>query len=77
MDIKILEQYTLKTATASYLLQVYTDSEGDYRWRIMYNTEVVGTCNQGYKSKSSVFSNIEKQALVLSMFNKDLKNEID
>ena len=77
MDIKILEQYTLKTATASYLLQVYTDAEGDYRWRIMYNTEVVGTCNQGYKSKSSVFSNIEKQALVLSMFNKDLKNEID
>jgi uncharacterized protein YegP (UPF0339 family) len=77
MDINILEQYTLKTATASYLLQIYTDAEGDYRWRIMYNNEEVGTCNQGYKSKSSVFSNIEKQAQLLSMFNKDLPNEIE
>jgi uncharacterized protein YegP (UPF0339 family) len=77
MDIKILEQYTLSTPTASYLLQVFTDSEGDYRWRIMYNNEEVGTCNQGYKSKSSVFSNIEKQATLLSMFNKDLPNEIE
>ncbi len=77
MDIKILEQYTLKTATTSYLLQVFTDAEGDYRWKIMYNNEEVGTCNQGYKSKSSVFSNIEKQAQVLSMFNKDLPNEIE
>jgi uncharacterized protein YegP (UPF0339 family) len=77
MDIKILEQYTLSTPTASYLLQVFTDSEGDYRWRIMYNNEEVGTCNQGYKSKSSVFSNIDKQATLLSMFNKDLPNEIE
>jgi uncharacterized protein YegP (UPF0339 family) len=77
MDIKILEQYTLSTPTASYLLQVFTDAEGDYRWRIMYNNEEVGTCNQGYKSKSSVFSNIEKQGTLLSMFNKDLPNEIE
>jgi uncharacterized protein YegP (UPF0339 family) len=77
MSIKILEQYTLETKTAKYLLQVYTDAEGNYRWRIMYNNEEVGSCNQGYKSKSSVFSNIEKQAVLLSMFNKDLPNEID
>jgi uncharacterized protein YegP (UPF0339 family) len=77
MSIKILEQYTLETKTAKYLLQVYTDAEGDYRWRIMYNNEEVGSCNQGYKSKSSVFSNIEKQAVLLSMFNNDLPNEID
>ena len=43
----------------------------------MYNNEEVGSCNQGYKSKSSVFSNIEKQATLLAMFNKDLPNEIE
>jgi uncharacterized protein YegP (UPF0339 family) len=76
MNIQILEEYTLKNGTTSYLLQIYKDAEGLFRWRVMYNDEEVGSCNQGYKVKSSVFSNIEKQAVVLGLYNKDLVNEV-
>lgn len=75
MAIKIRDQYTLKTPTTEYLLQVYTDEAGLYRWRIMWGEEEVGSCNQGYKSKSSIFSNITKQASILSLYNEDLINE--
>jgi uncharacterized protein YegP (UPF0339 family) len=77
MEMKILEQYTLKTATTAYTLQIYTDKEGLFRWRVMYGVEEVGSCNQGYKAKSSVYSNLEKQAAVLSLFNKDMPNELE
>jgi uncharacterized protein YegP (UPF0339 family) len=77
MSETILEQYTLKTETTQYLLQVYTDAEGLFRWRIMWGSEEVGSCNQGYKSKSSILSNITKQATLLSMYNSDLVNEIE
>jgi uncharacterized protein YegP (UPF0339 family) len=77
MDIKILEQYTLSTSTTSYTLQVYTDEDGLFRWRVMYKEEKVGSCNQGYKSKSSVYTNLEKQAKVLNLWSKDLPNELE
>jgi uncharacterized protein YegP (UPF0339 family) len=77
MSIKIVSQYTLKTSTTEYLMQFYTDAEGLFRWRIMWGEEEVGSCNQGYKSKSSLYSNIERQAGLLAMFNADLPNEIE
>ena len=76
MAIKIRDQYTLKTPTTEYLLQIYTDEAGLYRWRVMWGEEEVGSCNQGYKSKSSIFSNITKQASILSLYNENLVNEL-
>jgi uncharacterized protein YegP (UPF0339 family) len=77
INIKILEQYTLTLGTTDYVLQIFSDEDGLFSWRVMYGDEEVGTCNQGYKSKSSVISNIKKQAAVLSLFNDDLTNEIE
>jgi uncharacterized protein YegP (UPF0339 family) len=76
MANKILEQYTLKTATTEYFLQVFSDDQGLYRWRIMWGEEEVGSCNQGYKSKSSIYSNIERQSTLLNMFSTDLPNDL-
>lgn len=73
---KIRDQYTLKTPTTEYQLQVYTDEAGLYWWRIMWGEEEVGSCNQGYKSKSSIFSNITKQANILALFNSESVNEL-
>jgi uncharacterized protein YegP (UPF0339 family) len=76
MSVTVIAQHTLKTPTTEYLLQIFTDAEGLFRWRIMWGEEEVGSCNQGYKSKSSIYSNIEKQAMLLTMFSPDMPNEI-
>jgi uncharacterized protein YegP (UPF0339 family) len=76
MNNTVIEQYTLTLGKTEYVLQIFTDKAGLFSWRVMYGAEEVGTCNQGYKSKASVYSNLEKQAAVLSLFNKDLKNEV-
>ena len=71
MTEKVLETQVLKTATATYQLEVYSDSEGLYRWRVLFGKEEVGSCNQGYKSKTSVYSNLERQAQLLGMYSQD------
>jgi uncharacterized protein YegP (UPF0339 family) len=71
----IIEQHNINTGTTDYTFQVFQDDEGLYRWQITWGEEVVGTCNQGYKVKSSVYSNIQKQAKVLGIVAGMLENK--
>jgi uncharacterized protein YegP (UPF0339 family) len=75
MSVTILESHNISTPTAEYVLEIFQDEESLFRWRVKYMEEVVGTCNQGYKVLSSVYSNIQRQAAVLTVAANMLQNK--
>jgi uncharacterized protein YegP (UPF0339 family) len=75
MSKTIIEEHNINTGTTDYTFRIFQDEEGLYRWEVAWGEEVVGVCNQGYKVKQSVYSNIQKQAKVLGMVAEMLANK--